>query len=420
VSVETPTTAKLSAELPHLRNARANVFQRLASSVGIDARLLGMLAALALIWVGFHLLTGSFLTARNLWNLMVQTSVVGVMVSGMVLVIVARQIDLSVGSVLGFVGMVMGFLQVELFPLEVWWNWIATVLAGLALGTLIGACQGYIIAYLEVPAFIVTLGALLAFRGGAWLVTTGRTVAPLGTTFQIFGGGINGSIGARWSWFVGLVAIALIVWYNISARARRRKYGFVVKPLWADILVMGLHAALVAGFVMVMNAYPYPGTMIPRGIPVPVLLMLGIAVLMGTVVRSTRFWRYVFAIGGNPEAARFSGIPVRKIILQVFALMGFLAAIAGIITTARLNAGTNSAGELAELSVIAAAVIGGTSLSGGIGSIAGAVLGAVLMESLRNGMVLMGLPSALQNVVQGAVLVLAVWLDTVYQRHRRR
>jgi len=141
---------------------------------------------------------------------------------------------------------------------------------------------------------------------------------------------------------------------------------------------------------------------------------------MSTVVRSTRFWRYVFAIGGNPEAARFSGIQVRMIILLVFSLMGFLAAIAGIITTARLNAGTNSAGELAELSVIAAAVIGGTSLSGGIGSIAGAILGAVLMESLRNGMVLMGLPSALQNVVQGAVLVLAVWLDTVYQRHRRR
>jgi D-xylose transport system permease protein len=148
--------------------------------------------------------------------------------------------------------------------------------------------------------------------------------------------------------------------------------------------------------------------------------MLGIAVVMSTVVRSTRFWRYVFAIGGSPEAARFSGIPTRKITLVVFSLMGLLAAVAGIIATARLNAGTNSAGELAELSVIAAAVIGGTSLSGGVGSISGATLGAVLMESLRNGMVLMGLPSALQNVVQGTVLVLAVLLDVIYQRHRRR
>lgn len=420
MSVETPTAVQTSVSVPHPAKARTSPFQRLASNIGIDARLLGMLAALTVIWVGFHLLTGTFLTARNLWNLMVQSSVVGVMVSGMVLVIVARQIDLSVGSVLGFVGMVMAFLQVQVFPLEVWWNWIVTVLVGLLLGAGIGAFQGYVVAYLEVPSFIVTLGALLAFRGGAWLVTTGRTMAPLDTTFQIFGGGIGGSIGATWSWVVGGIAIAMIVWYNLSARARRRRYGFAVKPLWADILVIGLHAAFVAAFVMVMNAYPYPGTTEPRGIPVPVLIMLGIAVVMSTVVRSTRFWRYVFAIGGSPEAARFSGIPTRKITLLVFSLMGLLAAVAGIIATARLNAGTNSAGELAELSVIAAAVIGGTSLSGGVGSISGATLGAVLMESLRNGMVLMGLPSALQNVVQGTVLVLAVLLDVVYQRHRRR
>jgi len=420
MSVETPTAAPPAAEALRAPAPHASVFQRIASAVGIDARLLGMLAALALIWVGFQMLTRDFLTARNLWNLMVQTSSVGVMVSGMVLVIVARQIDLSVGSVLGFVGMVMAFLQVEVFPLGVWWNWILTVVAGLTLGALIGAGQGFIIAYLGVPSFIVTLGALLAFRGGAWLVTTGRTVAPLDTTFQIFGGGINGSIGATWSWVVGLLAIAMAAWFTLSARPRRRKHGFAVKPLWADIVVVCLQAAFIAAFVMVMNAYPYPGTTVPRGIPVPVLIMFGIAVLMNTVVRSTRFWRYVFAIGGNPEAARFSGIPVRKITLQVFTLMGFLAAVAGIITTARLNAGTNSAGELAELSVIAAAVIGGTSLSGGIGSISGAVVGAVLMESLRNGMVLMGLPSALQNVVQGAVLVLAVWLDVIYQKHRRR
>ncbi len=420
MSVETPTAAQTSVGVPQPARARTSPFQRLASNIGIDARLLGMLTALSLIWVGFHLLTGSFLTARNLWNLMVQSSVVGVMVSGMVLVIVARQIDLSVGSVLGFVGMVMAFLQAQIFPLEIWWNWLVTVIAGLALGAAIGAFQGYVVAFLEVPSFIVTLGALLAFRGGAWLVTTGRTMAPLDTTFQIFGGGIGGSIGATWSWVVGGIAIVMIIWHNLSARASRRKHGFVVKPLWADVLVMCLHAAFVAAFVMVMNSYPFPGTTIPRGIPVPVLIMLGIAVLMSTVVRSTRFWRYVFAIGGNPEAARFSGIQTRKTTLLVFSVMGVFAAVAGIIATARLNAGTNSAGELAELSVIAAAVIGGTSLSGGVGSISGAILGAVLMESLRNGMVLMGLPSALQNVVQGAVLVLAVWLDVLYQRHRRR
>ncbi len=421
MSVETTAPRPAPAEAPPpARFGRVNVFTRAAVWAGFDPRLVGMVAAVAIIWVGFHLLTGTFLTARNLWNLMVQSSVVGVMVGGMVLVIVARQIDLSVGSVLGFVGMVMAFLQTTAFPLEVWWNPLATILIGLALGALIGAFQGYVIAYLEVPSFIVTLGSLLAFRGGAWLVTSGRTMAPLDTTYQIFGGGINGSIGATWSWVGGVAAIALIVWYFLSSRARRRRYGFVVRPLWGEVLVIALNAGFVAGFVRLMNSYPYPGTTEPRGLPVPVLIMLGLGVLMSTVLRSTRFWRYVFAIGGNPEAARFSGIPVRRITLTVFVIMGILAAVAGLIATARLNAGTNSAGELAELSVIAAAVIGGTSLSGGVGSIPGALIGAVLMESLRNGMVLMDLPSALQNVVQGAVLVLAVWLDVIYQRHRKR
>jgi len=421
LSVERTAPRQAQAEVPSpARFGRANVFQRFAAWVGLDPRLLGMVVALAIIWVGFHLLTGIFLTARNLWNLMVQSSVVGVMVGGMVLVIVARQIDLSVGSVLGFVGMVMAFLQAQVFPLEVWWNPLVTILIGLSLGALIGAFHGYVVAYLEVPAFIVTLGSLLAFRGGAWLVTSGRTMAPLDTTYQIFGGGVNGSIGATWSWVCGLAAIVLIVWYVFSSRARRRKYAFAVRPLWGEFLVIALNVGFVAGFVQLMNSYPYPGTTEPRGLPVPVLIMLGLGVLMSTVLRSTRFWRYVFAIGGNPEAARFSGIPTRRITLTVFVIMGVLAAIAGLIATARLNAGTNSAGELAELSVIAAAVIGGTSLSGGVGSIPGAMIGAVLMESLRNGMVLMDLPSALQNVVQGAVLVLAVWLDVLYQRYRRR
>ncbi len=420
MSLETTAPREAPAEAPP-PFGRINVFQRFAVWAGVDVRLVGMLVALAIIWVGFHFLTErTFLTSRNLWNLMVQSSVVGVMVGGMVLVIVARQIDLSVGSVLGFVGMVMAFIQAQVFPLEVWWNPLVTILIGLALGALIGAFHGYVVAYLEVPSFILTLGSLLAFRGGAWLVTSGRTIAPLDTTFQIFGGGINGSIGATSSWIVGLTAIVLVVWYFISSRGRRRKYGFTVRPLWVEFVVIAINVAFVAGFVQLMNSYPYPGTTVPRGLPVPVLLMLALGVFMSTVLRSTRFWRYVFAIGGNPEAARFSGIPTRRITLTVFVIMGLLAAIAGIIATARLNAGTNSAGELAELSVIAAAVIGGTSLSGGVGSIPGAMIGAVLMESLRNGMVLMNMPSALQNVVQGAVLVLAVWLDVLYQRVRRR
>ena len=379
-----------------------NIFQRLSSILEIDLRLLSMVVALAIIWIAFNIRTeGIFLSARNLWNLSVQSSVVGVMATGMVLVIVARHIDLSVGSILGFVGMVLAVLQVEVFQIGAGWNWWVTVLMGLAIGALIGLFQGFWIAYLRVPAFIVTLGGLLIFRGGAWLMTRGRTVAPLDTNFQILGGGINGSIGGLWSWVLGIAAIVLIAWLTFSSRSRRRRYGFPVKPWWAELLVLAVAIAAVVLFVDTMNSYNRPRTEIARGIAVPVLIMIVVAVAMSMLVRFTRFGRYVYAMGGNPEAARLSGVDTRRVTLAIFVIMGVLCAIAGIIASARLNAGANSTGTLAELSVIAAAVIGGTSLAGGVGTIAGAVLGTVLIASLTNGMVLMGLSTAMQNVIQG-------------------
>jgi D-xylose transport system permease protein len=176
--------------------------------------------------------------------------------------------------------------------------------------------------------------------------------------------------------------------------------------------------AAIAAFVGVMNAAPMPGSGAGRGIPVPVLLLLGVATAVGGLARFTRFGRHVFAIGGSPEAAALAGVDVRRVTLAVFALMGALAALAGILTSARLDAGTNSMGTLAELSVIAAAVIGGTSLSGGIGSVGGALLGALLMQSLDNGMLLLGVSSALRQVWIGLVLIVAVWLDAVSRRRR--
>jgi D-xylose transport system permease protein len=170
---------------------------------------------------------------------------------------------------------------------------------------------------------------------------------------------------------------------------------------------------------MVMNSYYRPRTDIPQGIPIPVLIVIGVALFMGFLTRSTRFGRYVFAIGGNPEAAQLAGIDVRKVTVGIFALMGLLAGIAAAMAAARLNAGANSIGTLNELTVIAAAVIGGTSLAGGVGTVAGAILGAVIMQSLQAGMILLGLPSPMQNVVIGGVLILAVWVDTIYQRSRR-
>lgn len=385
----------------------------------IDTRMIAMVVVLIAIWLGLHLLTdGLFLTARNLYNLAVQSSVVGIMATGMVLVIVARHIDLSVGSVLGFVGMVIAWLQVDVFPLGAAWNWPVTILLGLVLGGLIGAWQGYWVAYRAIPAFVVTLGGLLMFRGFAFLVTDGRTVAPMDPTYQLLGGGIHGSIGATWSWVFGAVAMAVIALLTWQQRRSRQKHGFPTKPVAMELGLFVIWVTLIAGFVMVMNSYYKPRTEIPRGIPVPVLILIGVVVAMSLLSRVTSFGRYVFAMGGNPRAAELSGINVRKNTLMIFVVMGVLCGIAAVITTARLNAGANSMGTLAELSVIAAAVIGGTSLAGGVGSIAGAILGAVVMQSLENGMVLMGVSSAMRQVIIGLVLLLAVWFDTLYRKTR--
>jgi len=379
-----------------------------------------MIGALLLIWFILNFLThGIFFSARNLYNLTVQSSVVGIMATGMVIVIVARHIDLSVGSLMGFTGMVIAYLQVYIFPLGAVWNWPLTVVCGLLLGAAVGLWQGWWIAYRGVPAFVVTLGGLLVFRGGAYLVTDGRTVAPMDKTYQLLGGGINGSIGATWSWVFGAVTILLLLVFVYRNRLRRRKYGFKPKPVWAELVLVLVGISLICGFVMVMNSYYKPRTEIPRGIPIPVLILIGVVVLMTMLTKLTKFGRYVFAIGGNPEAAELSGINVPRVTMYIFMVMGVLCGVAAVITTARLNAGANSMGTMAELNVIAAAVIGGTSLAGGVGTIAGAILGAVIMQSLESGMVLMGVTSAMRQVVIGLVLIIAVWFDVMYNKNKR-
>jgi D-xylose transport system permease protein len=389
------------------------------ASLGIEPRLAALALTLAAIWAGLDLLTGGvFLTPRNLWNLASQTAVVGIMACGMVLVIVTRRIDLSVGSIAGAVGMVIAVLQVETFTPGTWWNPWLSLAIGLALGAAVGAGQGAINAWLGVPAFVVTLAGLLIFRGVAWLITSGRTVAPMDPVFQLIGGGFAGSIGAFWSWVAGAFGIVAVAWLALSGRARRARFGFALRPWPAEIARLVVIAGLILGFVWVMNSYNRPRTEIPQGISIPVLILIGVAVAVEWLARTRRFGRYVYAIGGNPEAARLAGVPTERIVVAVFALMGLLAGLAGAVATARLNAGANSTGELAELSVIAAAVIGGTSLAGGSGTVVGALLGALIMQSLDNGMVLLGLPSALRNVIIGVVLIVAVWADAIWRRRR--
>lgn len=398
---------------------KESALSRFLRQADIDNRMLAMIIALLVIWVTLNIMTdGIFFTARNMYNLAVQSSVVGIMATGMVLVIVSRNIDLSVGSLLGFTGMVIAYLQVHVFPLGAAWNWPLTILCGLALGGLLGVWQGWWISYRGIPSFVTTLAGLLMFRGAAYLVTDGRTVAPMDKTYQILGGGIDGSIGATWSWILAGVAIAWMLTNTLMVRRSCLKYGFKVKPLWVQLLFLTIGTALVCGFVLVMNAYYKPRTEIPRGIPVPVLIMICVVVGMSLLAKITRFGRYVFAIGGNPEAAELAGIAVKKITTFVFVVMGILCGVAAVITTARLNAGANSMGMLAELNVIAAAVIGGTSLAGGQGTISGAILGAVIMQSLDSGMVLLGISSAMRQLVIGAVLILAVWFDVAYNKNR--
>lgn len=383
----------------------------------LNPRSLGMWLALAGVWIGLHLLTeGTFLSARNLYNLAVQSSVVAVMATGMVLVIVTRHIDLAVGSVLGFTGMALAVLQVHVLPVEAAWSWPLSIGAALVLGAAIGAWNGYWVAFRGIPAFVVTLAGLLIFRGGAYLLTDGQTVAPLAAEFQRLGGGIEGSIGATWSW--ALAAAGIVGWtaLRLRARADAARHDIAARPLGIELALLVLAAAGIAGFVALMNAYPDPRTGLARGLPIPVLILIAVAVGMTALAGVTRFGRYAYAIGGNPEAATLAGIDVRRVTWLSFVLMGLLAAIASVITTARLGAGAVSMGTLAELQVIAAAVIGGTSLAGGRGSVPGAILGALIMQSLENGMVLLGVSSPLRQVAIGLVLIAAVWIDTLVRR----
>ncbi len=422
-----------------LGTRRAGLIRGFMQATEIDARMLGMIVALVIAWVGFQIMSGGvFLTPRNLWNLSVQTSEVAIMATGMVLVIVSRNIDLSVGSLVGFLALIMGSLQTEILPQFLGYDhpatWIISLAAGVALGAVIGALQGFVIAFLGVPAFIVTLGGLLVWRGAAWWVASGRTLAPLDSTFQLMGGGGYGTIGATASWIFGLLVCAGIVVAIINGRRNRRRFDFPLRPVWAEFTLAGIGCAAVLGAIAVINAYPMPvglarkyadahgipwpegGLTIPLGIAIPVLIALGVAMVMTFIATRTRFGRYVFALGGNPEAADLGGINTRWIIMKVFILMGILCAISGAVASARLNAATNALGTLDELYVIAAAVIGGASFSGGIGTVPGAMLGALVMQSLQSGMQLMGIELPLQNIVVGVVLVLAVGVDTAYRR----
>jgi D-xylose transport system permease protein len=415
---------------------RERRWRSLLVATELDTRLLGMLVALAVIWITFNVLSnGDFLTARNLWNLSVQSTSIAIMATGMVLIIVSRNIDLSVGSLLGFLGYTMALVQTDgviaFFGLDVTigglqgksYAWVVALLVGVLLGALIGAATGYIVAYGGVPAFIVTLGGFLVWRGMIFRTggKQGQTLAPLEKTFQLIGGGADGSLGEWRSWGFALLGCAGVVVTIYLARRRRSRYDLAVRPMWVDVGlgVVGC-AAVIAGVGLIANRYISPVTGKATGVAYPVVILIVVTLLMTYLAKRRRFGRYVYAFGGNPEAAELSGINTRRTVMLTFSLMGILVAVSAAIQTARLNAAVTNLGVQNELDVIAAAVIGGTSFSGGIGTIPGAVLGAIVMQSLRSGMVLLRIDSPSQDIVVGVVLVTAVAIDSALRAGRRR
>ncbi len=413
--------------------------QNFFQSLELDTRLLGMIGAFIVVTLVFNVLTdGRFLTPRNIFNLTIQTVSVAIMATGMVFVIVTRNIDLSVGALLATASAVMAMMQTVILPQWLGLGlgnpmiWIISILVGMLIGAAIGAFQGYLVGYLTIPSFIVTLGGFLVWRNAAWYLTNGQTIGPLDPTFVLFGG-IDGTLGPALSWIAGALAV-LTSWLAMwQARRNKIKHNFLVKPVWAELVMGGIVAATILGFVQILNSYQIPvarlrrifaaaGEVMPDGysaqygLPISVLVLIVIAIATTLLARRTRLGRYIFAMGGNPDAAELSGINTRMLTIKVFALMGFLTALSAVVASARLGFHSNDIGTLDELRVIAAAVIGGTALSGGVGTIYGAILGALIMQSLQSGMGMVGVDSPLQNIVVGAVLVLAVYIDILYRK----
>ena len=380
-----------------------------------------VLIALALIWFLFWILTdGIFLKPRNISNLFRQASIISFLATGMVLVIVLGNIDLSVGSVVGFLSAVTAFLQVrvfydlipKLFPqMEAAgygvMSTVFTIIVVLILAALIGVWQGSLIAYLRIPAFIVTLGGMQIFRGGVLGVTQGKTITPIENSLvQIAQGYVSKGLG----WIIALVVVAIIFLMTIVGRNQKKTYGFDVPVMWKDLLKATTISAIVVAYVVIMNDY--------RGIQIPVLILAGVALLISYVSTNTRFGRYAYAVGGNLEATRLSGINIKKTIFLVHVLMGILAGVAGIILTGYVAAGTVNAGKDYELETIASCVIGGTSLMGGKGTIIGAMVGSLIMASIVNGMSVMNMDIFWQYIVKGMVLILAVYIDVVSNKQK--
>jgi len=389
--------------------------------IKIDIRAYTLIFALIAIWLLFGSLTGGiFLSTRNFSNLLRQMTIISFLAIGMTPVIITGNIDLSVGSMTGFISIIAAYLQAiflptflpGLFPalsveLLGILSTIITIIICLLLGLLIGMGQGYIIAYGGVPAFIVTLGGMLILRGGLLAVAQGKTIIPIEDSLRLMA---QGYLSKYPGIIIAIIAIIIIFLVTLQSRTKKTQYGLKIKSLSYDLVVASIFSTLVLAFTFMMNSY--------RGIQIPVLIMAIIAILVTYLMNNTRFGRYIYAVGGNKEATKLSGINVQAVVLKTYAMMGLLCGVSGIILTGYVAAGTTSGGMNYELSAIGGCVMGGTSLMGGIGTVFGALMGTLLMTSIENGMSVMNMSVFWQYIVKGLILILAVYADVTSRKNK--
>ncbi len=371
-----------------------------------------ILLALIGIWAIFFFTTnGTYLAPQNISNLFRQMSVTAFLAAGMVLVIVTGNIDLSVGKLAGFVSVVAAYLQANIWfkylPDQPLLSAVLTVILSLLVGSLFGALQGYVISYLRVPSFIVTLGGQWLLTGLILLVTAGKTIPANQPWFSDIA---QGYVPIMWGWAFGVVAIGFLFWNMFRSRQNKRKHGFELGSIYIDLLATGFAALILLVYVYNVNSY--------KGIQNPVLLLALTAMIMIYISNNTRFGRYSYAIGGNRDAARLSGISISGMVFKIFILMGFLSGVGGVVLASYVGYGTTAAGAGYELDAIASCILGGTSTLGGIGTIQGAMIGALIIASLSTGLQMMNVAPAWQYVLKAIVLVLAVLADVYFKKNR--
>lgn len=393
-----------------LVNPTDNKFTRWLSTVLSDLGKNGIFIALIAVIVLFAILTdGILLRPQNISNLVVQNGYILVLAIGMVMVIIAGHIDLSVGSVAAFIGAVSGVFAVH-------WGlpWWLSIALSLLIGALVGAWQGFWVAFVGIPAFIVTLAGMLIFRGLALVVLGNANIGSFPDEYRALGNGfVTGVFGEgtpdAFTLLVGAAAIVMLVVTQVRTRRARVKYGQEVDPIIWFVAKLLLVSAAVAFFMFSLASY--------KGIPVTLIILAVLVLVYGTVMNRSVFGRHIYAIGGNRHAAELSGIKTRRVDFWLFVNMGFLAALAGLIFTARLNLAGPKAGDGFELEAISAAFIGGAAVQGGVGTIGGAIIGGLIIGVLNNGMSIMGIGIEWQQAVKGLVLLLAVAFD-VYNKRR--